>query len=164
MLLLLLIGCNVGCDQVSKSIVRKELGDQEQIRLFANHLTLLKVENTGAFLSFGETMPEEVKFVFLTFLPLLLLAYGIYVLLRRPQLQRAYAIGLCFLIGGGLGNLYDRLLHGSVTDFLHLNMGFFETGIFNLADVSVVIGTLLLFIQIYSKEQPPWYSRVTTLK
>ena len=55
-------------------------------------------------------------------------------------------IGMCFLIGGGIGNIIDRLLYGSVTDFLHIDFGLFRTGIFNLADVSIMIGIGILII------------------
>ncbi|MFA6946987.1 MAG: signal peptidase II [Pedobacter sp.] len=52
--------------------------------------------------------------------------------------------GWCFVIGGGIGNLYDRIVHGSVTDFLHLDLGVFQTGIFNMADVSIMLGMVLI--------------------
>ena len=55
-------------------------------------------------------------------------------------------IGMCFLIGGGIGNIIDRLLYGSVTDFLHIDFGLFRTGIFNLADVSIMVGIGILII------------------
>jgi signal peptidase II len=53
-------------------------------------------------------------------------------------------IGASFVIGGGIGNMIDRILHGSVTDFLHLKIGSFQTGIFNMADVSIMIGMAFL--------------------
>jgi len=46
--------------------------------------------------------------------------------------------------GGGIGNVYDRIIYGSVTDFLHIDLGLFETGIFNMADVSITTGALIL--------------------
>ena len=50
------------------------------------------------------------------------------------------------IIGGGIGNIYDRILYSSVTDFLYLEFGKLHTGIFNMADVSVVIGVLLILV------------------
>ncbi len=52
-----------------------------------------------------------------------------------------------FLIGGGIGNIYDRIVYGSVTDFLHMDFVLFRTGIFNLADVSIMVGIGLLLLQ-----------------
>ncbi|MDO8994488.1 MAG: signal peptidase II, partial [Daejeonella sp.] len=64
-------------------------------------------------------------------------------------------VGWCFVIGGGTGNLYDRIVHGSVTDFLHLDLGLFQTGIFNLADVSIMIGMFIILTGqfFYKKEE-----------
>ena len=56
-------------------------------------------------------------------------------------------IGVCFLIGGGIGNIYDRIVYGSVTDFLHMDFVLFKTGIFNMADVSIMTGIGLLLLQ-----------------
>ena len=56
-------------------------------------------------------------------------------------------IALCFLIGGGIGNLYDRILHGSVTDFMHMDFYIFQTGVFNFADISIMIGIGILLVQ-----------------
>lgn len=53
-------------------------------------------------------------------------------------------MGISFVIGGGIGNLYDRVLYGSVTDFMHLKFGIFQTGIFNMADVSIMLGMLII--------------------
>ena len=63
------------------------------------------------------------------------------------------AVALSFAIGGGIGNIYDRIIHGSVTDFMHIDFGFFETGIFNMADVSIMVGMLLFLVQSYLKKR-----------
>ena len=60
-------------------------------------------------------------------------------------------IGLCFVIGGGVGNLFDRILYGSVTDFLYLKFGIFQTGIFNMADVSIMTGISIVLLQFLLK-------------
>lgn len=96
-------------------------------------------------------MTDSVKFIFLSLIPLLALCYGIYYLLKNSQLNTLLVLGICFVIGGGLGNLYDRLLYGSVTDFLHIDFYFLKTGIFNLADVSIMIGMIMLVIHLYVK-------------
>ena len=58
-------------------------------------------------------------------------------------------LAFAFVIGGGIGNLIDRIAYGSVTDFLLIKLGMFKTGIFNMADMSVTTGVLiLLFLTI----------------
>ena len=61
-------------------------------------------------------------------------------------------VGMCFAIGGGIGNLFDRIHYGSVTDFLHIKWGMFQTGIFNLADVSIITGMIIILIQFFSRK------------
>ena len=145
--LLLILILNIAFDQISKYIVRIEISDYEHIVLIKDFFTLTKVENSGAFLSLGDNMPYIFRLIILTGLPLLFLAYGLYYLFSNPNLPGSMQIALSFLIGGGIGNLYDRIVHGSVTDFMHMNFHIFQTGVFNIADISIMIGVGILFIQ-----------------
>lgn len=154
-LILLLISFNIGCDQLTKTVVREHVDYDEQIPVIKNHFTILKVENSGAFLSSGESLPIPVKFVFLSLLPLFILGYALYFLMVKRDLNRFLMIGISCIIGGGLGNLYDRMVFGSVTDFLHLDFVIFQTGVFNLADLSISLGTLLILISLYYKKIVP---------
>ncbi|WP_316798695.1 signal peptidase II [Pedobacter frigidisoli] len=145
-ILLLLLTLNFGCDQITKKVARTEIGEFEHISIIKNHFTLLKVENSGAFLSLGDEMPYLVRLIILTGFPLLLLGYGTYYLFARRNLAPGMQIALCFLIGGGIGNLYDRVMYGSVTDFMHMDFYIFQTGVFNFADISIMIGIGILFV------------------
>ena len=150
---LLIILVNVGCDQISKHIVRNEVSNYETISLIKNHFILTKVENTGAFLSVGSALPDFLKFLLLSIIPLLALSYGIVYLVTKPNLTKISALALSFAIGGGIGNIYDRIIHGSVTDFLHIDLGIVQTGIFNMADVSITFGMILFFVQSYFRKK-----------
>ncbi|RNL50204.1 signal peptidase II [Pedobacter jejuensis] len=138
---------NIGCDQISKNIVRNRISDYEHISIIKDRFTLTRVENTGAFLSLGDQMPYIFRLIILSGLPLLFLGYGLYYLFANRNLPHSMQIALCFLIGGGIGNLYDRIVHGSVTDFMHLDFKIFETGVFNFADISIMIGVVILLFQ-----------------
>ncbi|MGC3943646.1 MAG: signal peptidase II [Chryseolinea sp.] len=152
LLIAVILLCNFGCDQLSKHIVRKRIAVNEEIPLVKGHLTLTKVENTGAFLSLGNGLPQQLKTILLAFFPLLALAIAVLYLVLNDRITYLRAAGICFLVGGGLGNIIDRLFYGSVTDFLHLRYGNFQTGIFNFADVSIVIGLVLILISSYTKK------------
>ncbi|MEJ5994717.1 signal peptidase II [Pedobacter sp. Du54] len=152
LLILALILVNVGCDQVSKIIVRQQVAYNENISLIKDHFTLTKVENTGAFLSMGDELPEFVRFTLLSLMPILVLGFGLYYLFSHANLPIGVQVGICFLIGGGIGNIYDRLKYGSVTDFLHIDFGIFRTGVFNFADVSIMIGIGILLIQSFKRK------------
>ena len=147
--ILLIVVCNVGCDQISKGIVRKEVGYYENIKVYVDNITLTKVENTGAFLSMGSVLPQFLKFTLLIILPAIVLLMGLYFIMTKARLSQLTIIGAAFVIGGGIGNLYDRIMFGSVTDFLHIDFIIFQTGIFNLADVSIMVGMGMIVIAAY---------------
>ncbi|MFN7492455.1 MAG: signal peptidase II [Cyclobacteriaceae bacterium] len=144
LIIIAVLCCNIGCDQVSKKIVRQTVEYNQQISLVNSFLVLTKVENTGAFLSVGHALPRTARIVLLNLLPLLVLGFALIYLLTKKNLSNRLIVGLCFIIGGGVGNIYDRILYGSVTDFLHMDFILFRTGIFNMADVSILIGTFLV--------------------
>lgn len=150
-LILFVVMANIGCDQVSKHIVRERISSAENISLLYNHFHLTKVENTGAFLSLGDSIPAPVKFVLLTLLPLVILLIALGYLIYKKGIATIPLIAACFIIGGGIGNVYDRLLYHSVTDFMHIGFGIFQTGIFNMADVSVSVGVIVLLGYYYWK-------------
>jgi signal peptidase II len=145
--------CNVGCDQISKAVVRNTISYDEHIGLLNNYLTLMKVENTGAFLSAGNSLPSSVRFVLLSLLPLFALGYGLFYLFSKTNISKITLTGFCFALGGGIGNIYDRLMFGSVTDFVHINFVIFQTGVFNMADVSIMTGALLILIHSFAKKK-----------
>lgn len=145
--LLIIVALNLGCDQVSKVVARQNIEFYEQIVVIKDRFVLTKVENTGAFLSAGSNLPEFIRIILLTVLPIVVLMYGLFYLYVNRNLPRLLQVGVCFLIGGGMGNIYDRIVYGSVTDFVHLDLVLFRTGIFNLADVSIMIGIGLMLVQ-----------------
>lgn len=141
LIIFVILFTNISCDQVSKKIVRQEIDYKEQIQVINNHFTLIRVENTGAFLSVGSSLSNPLKFILLSLFPLLAIGFGIFYLSTNNNVSKAALIGFCFVIGGGIGNIFDRMVYGSVTDFLYLKWGMLHTGIFNLADVSIIVGT-----------------------
>ena len=146
---ILLISANIGCDQFTKSIVRKSVLPNEQITVITNHLTLTKVENTGAFLSMGQSWWPPLKVALLIILPIFALGFAIHIMVKRSGPSLWFTWGLAFAIGGGIGNIIDRIVHGSVTDFLHLKAGTFQTGIFNMADVSIMVGIGMVLVDVF---------------
>jgi len=137
---------NVGCDQISKNIVRKRIHYNEEISLMNNYLTLTKIENKGAFFSLGHSLPQPIKLFLLIILPMVALGLVFIYLLTKKNLTNTTMIGICFIIGGGAGNIYDRLVYGSVTDFLHIDFIIFQTAIFNMADVSIMTGVFMIVL------------------
>lgn len=148
-IILAILGSNIGCDQFSKSIARTKIGDSEEISLVFNRLTLMRVENKGAFLSIFDSLPEPGKSILLIFFPVVVLTLAAIYLFTKHGLSKMSVLAISFVVGGGIGNIYDRIIHGSVTDFLHIDFGLFQTGIFNMADVSVMTGVILILIESF---------------
>ncbi len=151
LVILSIVILNVGCDQVTKKMIRERVGNNESIEVFSDHITLTHVENTGAFLSLGDSLPTPIKDLLLTLFPLLALVFGFAYVLMRQSLSATALTGICFILGGGIGNIYDRIVYGSVTDFLHIDLGFLQTGIFNMADLSITAGVFIMVLQLLIK-------------
>ncbi len=151
--IILLVLLNIGCDQISKDVVRKNVVANDYIEVVGNNLILTNVENTGAMLGFGQNLPPILKVILLQAIPVIILLVLLYRILRKRNLDKFMVIAFAFVIGGGIGNLIDRITHGSVTDFFLIELGFFKTGIFNMADVSVTLGVLMiLFLSLWNKK------------
>jgi signal peptidase II len=151
LVILAILSTNIGCDQISKNIIRQRIDYNEQISLVSNYLTLTKVENTGAFLSVGNSLPQPMKMLLLTILPIVVLGLALVYLLTKKNLPDVTSLGICFIVGGGVGNIYDRIIYGSVMDFLHIDFVIFQTGIFNMADVSIMTGMFIVLFELYFK-------------
>ena len=141
--LALLLTC-VGCDHLAKQIAHSALAGSTGFSLAADTLRFELALNSGAFLSLGAGLPAGMRqLIFLGLVPLLLAVICVFAL--RSGIWSL--VGLSLVAGGGLANWLDRLQHGgAVTDFVSFGVGPFRTGLFNLADVSIVAGVALLLL------------------
>lgn len=152
LILLLLVG-TVGCDQVTKAVARDSLTITGPLNYLGGAVTILHAQNSGAFLSLGAGLGTEVRFWIFTVAVSLFLLMACLVLFRKKKLGNANTIGLALIVGGGFGNLIDRVAFGSVTDFLNLGIGSLRTGIFNVADMAIVAGVSILFFCSFRKKK-----------
>lgn len=161
-LILFILALNIGCDQISKSIVRKDMHEYQVISYLDNHVTLEKVENTGAFLSLGDTLGGPVHFVLLVVLPVAALLFGLGYILTKTNINKYKLLGIILIIGGGIGNLYDRIVHGSVTDFMHIDFVIFQTGVFNVADMSIMAGMAIILLDSFLERKKAKHEEANT--
>jgi len=153
--LIILILFNIGIDQYSKKIVREEIIPGSQTEILGKLLQLMNVENSGAFLGMGSESNPTVKLIFLLILPIIVILSVLYYLFTNKSIDKLTSVGLSCIVGGGLANLYDRFLYGSVTDFLFMDFGIAKTGIFNLADLSVTTGMILILLSTFKEKVKP---------
>ena len=143
--IILLIIFNIAIDQISKVIVRANIESREVIELIGDKFILTNVYNRGAFLGMGSDMNDTLRLILLLVLPSLVLGYLIYYIIVNKTLDKLSTIALSCIAGGGIANVYDRIAYGQVTDFFFIDVGgVFKTGIFNVADMSVTFGMIIL--------------------
>lgn len=150
-ILCVLLVC-VGCDQVTKTVAKQRLPKSGVIRLLNDTLRLQYTENPGAFLSFGANISEKERYwVFTLSAGFFLSGMLIYLFMTR-NLNQNQTIALSLVLGGGLGNLIDRIFNeGRVVDFMNIGIGSLRTGVFNVADIAITLGIIwFLFISVRS--------------
>jgi signal peptidase II len=139
---LIIVG-TVGCDRVTKHVARSTLAGTAERSFLADSLRLMYVENTGGFLSLGANLPLEARTALFTVATGLILL-GLTAFALRCRWTGAPAFGLTVFLAGGVSNWFDRVMHGSVVDFVNIGIGPFRTGVFNVADVAIMFGVAIV--------------------
>lgn len=143
-LALVLFACLI-LDQSTKYIAKHYLEGRGVYSYVGDTFRLVYSENTGAFLGLGASLPERVRtFIFSGLVAVFLAAFLVYTI-RSHDVTRTGFIASALIIGGGLGNLIDRLVNnGAVMDFMNVGIGSLRTGIFNIADMAIMLGAVML--------------------
>ncbi|MDD7885554.1 signal peptidase II [Flavivirga sp. 57AJ16] len=158
--IILVIILTIAVDQISKVLVRThieartEINPGERISLIGNAFLMMNVENTGAFLGMGSDLNPTLRIILLLILPIVVLGFVLRYIFKDKSLDNASLFAFASIVGGGFANVYDRIVYGSVTDFLFIDLGgIFRTGIFNMADLSVTTGMIILVIVSFKKKK-----------
>lgn len=133
------------CDQITKFWAIHRFKNSFPITYFNDFFRFEYAENTGAFLSFGANFSEFWRIAFFVILTGIFIGFSIYYILTK-KLSTLSQIGFVFIISGGIGNLIDRSFRGYVVDFMNMGIGSLRTGIFNIADMAIVLGIVMLFL------------------
>ena len=141
----------ISSDQYTKYLAGKFLTTANEVAFLNNVFQFTLMQNHGGFLGIVNDLSENGRFFLLTVCVSALLLGCLLYLFGCHKRTFRYDIPLALVIGGGLGNLLDRLLHdGGVTDFLSIGVDNFRTGIFNFADAAILIGSFILGYTIFS--------------
>ena len=153
LLITIIVLLSISFDQISKIWVRNNFQSYSEKSIIGDVFTLIKVENTGAFLGMGSELSEIPRILLLIILPVIvLISITLYTYIDK-SLDKLSIIGFSLIIGGGIANIFDRIVFGSVTDFLYIILGgIFKTGIFNIADLSVTTGMILILISSFKRK------------
>jgi signal peptidase II len=143
--LALAMASTIGCDRVTKHLATTLLADKPTQSFLADSLRLVYAENAGGFLSLGAGLPPVLRNVLFTLMTGLVLAV-LLVMLFRSRWSFWRSLGLALFVAGGISNWIDRVISGSVVDFINVGVGSLRTGIFNLADVAIMLGVALFVL------------------
>lgn len=128
-------------DMVSKYIVSRLLIVNESVMIIKNFFNITYVRNTGAAFSIfsGSTfLVMIVSFI-------IIIGIIIYISKNKPS-NKMEKVAYSLILGGAIGNFIDRIIYGYVRDFIEIDIFGWDYPIFNLADVFVVVGVILLVI------------------
>lgn len=156
-LILAVIGCCIGIDQAAKVVARRTLASSAPISLLGGLVIFEYAENTGAFMSLGARLPVQVRTVLWIGIVGVMMIVGLVYLVRADELTLSQTLVLACVIGGGIGNLIDRILNnGAVIDYVSVGIGRLRTGILNIADLFVTFGVIaLVWLVIRSRPHAP---------
>lgn len=133
-------------DQFTKSIISTYLKLNESILVIKDFFYLRYINNTGA--SFGILSNSKTLLIILSLLAIIIILRY----MNSFKKSKMNTIGFGFVLGGILGNLSDRILHGYVKDFLDFIIFNYDFPVFNLADIFIVVGVIILIISIIRGE------------
>jgi signal peptidase II len=146
--LIVAIGATIGCDRVTKHMAATALADSPARSFLADTFRLEYAENTGAFLGLGGDWPPRVRTAVFTIGNGLLLV-ALVTLAAWGRWSRLAVAGVALFVAGGASNLVDRITYGMVIDFMNVGIGPVRTGIFNVADMAIMLGAGLLVLDGY---------------
>ncbi len=141
-------------DQWTKQLATAHLKGVPRHSWLGDTLRLEYATNDGAFLSLGGNLPPTARFWLLTVgVGGLLLALSIYALVS-VKLHNLEVAGYALIASGGFSNWVDRArFDGSVVDFMNMGLGSLRTGVFNVADLAIIAGIVVLFLHGSAEEK-----------
>jgi len=151
---ILLVAATLAFDRWTKALIQKRFGLNESIPVIDGFFNITYVRNTGVAFGIFDPLSLPAKSVLLSvftaFAAVVVILYSVRSSVRNRLLQ----IALALILGGALGNLYDRIAYGYVIDFLEFYARSYHWPSFNVADSAISIGVALLALEILRNEAP----------
>jgi len=135
-------------DRWTKRLVAARIAMYTHIQIIPGFFRLTHTENTGAAFSLFADSPSHWKTAMLIGFSFVAMVIVSVLLWRQSRALTVTGIALSLILGGAVGNLWDRIASGRVVDFLLFYIQQYQWPVFNLADSAIVIGAALLVIEI----------------
>jgi len=144
LLFLLITVAIVALDQFTKQLITRSMQIGDSNTIIQNFLYITYHRNTGA--AWGILQGQMILFYIVTAIAVI----GIIIWYRKLNIrkERVLAIALMLILGGALGNFIDRVMYQSVIDFIHTVWWGYHFPIFNVADIALVCGVILMLIDV----------------
>ena len=135
-------------DQISKLLVMKNLTVNNSITIIKDFFYLTYTHNTGAV--FSILLGKRIFLIIITIVVLVI----IFNYIKKNKITRKVElVSFSLVVGGSLGNLIDRIIHGYVIDFIDMKIFGYDFPVFNIADSFITIGVILLILTLNRKEK-----------
>jgi signal peptidase II len=129
-------------DQITKKIIDSQIMLNEKINVIGDFFVISHLRNPGA--AFGILKNQTIFFILITLAVAVAIVW--YIQQNRNSGKVLLLTALGMILGGAFGNFVDRALHGEVIDFLQFTFGTYEYPTFNVADMGITIGVILIII------------------
>lgn len=147
--LILIIASVLAADQATKHAIEKYTSADYLHVVFPGILNLIHTHNPGvAFSLFADSRSPAVRFMLLAF-SIAVIIFLFWLLAAERAGGRMGQIGMAMILGGALGNVFDRLTQRGVTDFIDLHIQSHHWPTFNVADSAIVIGAALVLLELF---------------
>ncbi len=141
-------------DRLTKWAVAQNIALHENINVIPGFFRLTHVQNRGAAFGLFSESSSEYKVAVLVLFSVVALVVVSTLLWRNSHRLTTTGVGLALILGGALGNLWDRIVTGHVVDFLLFYLGSYQWPAFNIADTAIVVGAALLVAEILFAKPP----------
>ena len=136
-------------DRFTKWLIETHVSFLDTLRIIPGFFDIVHTENRGvAFSLFTDSTSECRTSLLVLFSMAAVVLVGGFIFRRADRLDRYSLTGFALILGGALGNVFDRIVWGRVTDFLDFYIGSYHWPAFNVADSAIVIGSALLLLEV----------------
>ena len=146
----LIAACVVVLDRLTKAIIKAHVSASDSLTVVPGFFNIVHTENPGiAFGMLASASGAWRDVLLIGFSAAVLVAISAVLLRSHSQLDAWLRAGLGFILGGAFGNLYDRIVNGTVTDFVEVHAGPHYFPAFNVADSAITVGACLLLLDMW---------------
>ncbi len=141
-------------DRYTKWLIAHRLTMHDSITVIPGFFRIIHTENPGAAFGIFADSPSQWKVALLILFSVVALLIVSALLWKTSHTMTSTGVGLALILGGAVGNLWDRVVSHRVVDFLLFYIGHYQWPAFNVADSAIVVGACLLVLEIVFAKSP----------